>query len=537
MSVIRLQDITKQYDQQLILREVFFRLDQSDRVGLIGKNGAGKTTLLKLILKQEFPDDGTVEIDEGLRIGYFSQFTELTDDVPIDRILESVFIEIQATERALNEVGKQLESPELKPLEMEHALTRQAALLENMDRKAGWTYRHRIDTALSRLGFSDQYRSRPVGALSGGWRNRAALAKLLLESPDVLLLDEPTNFLDLAGLAWLESWLLDFSGGVILVSHDRHFIDQVVNRVVEVENYHLQEYKGNYSEYVRKKQIRFKNLENQFEHEATLLVLESEAIEDRRAARKNPSEHLKRKLANIKKEKPTRPVENIVTDIYQGLRVRDNLCLVEHLMKSYDSQVIMADLSFSVHRGDRLAVIGPNGIGKSTLIRLLTEQELPDSGMIKWAGGVEYIFFNQIIEELDPNESVTKYVNFRGMAFNTPRKQVNRFLALLRFTDLDIYRQIKNLSGGERARVALAVCLLSGASVVILDEPTNHLDVTTTQVMEAALAHFPGALIVASHDRFFIDKLANRLLVFEEGGRLRIVAGNWTTWQASADVD
>lgn len=532
MSVIRLNKITKRYDRQLIFRDIFFRLDAGDRVGLIGKNGAGKTTLLKLILKQEFPEAGTVEIDEGLRIGYFSQFSELTDDLPVEQILENVFTDIRDTERALNEVNRALET-ELTPQEMEHALTRQAALLNEMESKDGWTCRHRIDTALSRLGFSDLYRSRPVGALSGGWRNRAALAKLLLEEPDVLLLDEPTNFLDMAGLAWLESWLKDFSGGVILVSHDRHFIDQSVNRIVEVENHHLQEYRGNYTEYVRIKQNRLKTLENQFEHEAELLVLESEAIEDRRAAQKNPSERLKRQLANIKKEKPTRPVENIVTDIYQGLRVRDNLVRVEHLGKAYGEQVILADLSFSVHRGDRLAVIGPNGIGKSTLIRLLTEQELPDSGEIQWQGGTEYIFFNHVIEGLDPKETVTKYVNFRGMAHNAPRKQVNRFLSLLRFTEMDMYRQIKNLSGGERARVALAVCLLSGASVVILDEPTNHLDVTTTQVMEAALARFPGAVITVSHDRFFIDKLANRLLVFKAEGRLRVVEGNWTTWQQS----
>lgn len=531
MSLIRLNGVTKRFDRQLILREIFFRINTGDIIGLIGKNGAGKTTLLKLILNQEQPDDGTVDLNAGIRVGYFSQFSELNDDDTVDHILERIFEDIRRTEEELETITERLGRSDITPEEMEASIDRQAECTALMEHRDGWNYRHRIDTVLSKLGFTERYRQRPLSALSGGWRNRAALAKILLEEPDLLLLDEPTNYLDIAGLNWLETWIKRFKGGVIIVSHDRHFLDQVVNRIIEVENYHLQEYKGNYSDFIREKNIRIKSLERQFEFEETLLVLESEAIADRKAAQKNPDEVLKRKLANIKKQVAPRPIDKVVTGIYDGLHISNKLCHIEHISKAYGEQTILTDLSFEIHRGDRWAFVGPNGIGKSTLIRIVTQKEMPDKGFIKWERGMKPVYFNDVLDDLDPSESITKYVNFRGLAFNAARKQVNRFLTLLRFSDLDLQRRIGNLSGGEKARVALAVCLLSGATAIILDEPTNHLDITTTQVMERALFHFPGAVIVASHDRFFLDKLANMLLVFEGENTWRIVEGNWTTWQ------
>ena len=532
MSLIRFQNVTKRYEDLLILREVYFRVSAGEKIGLIGKNGAGKTTLLKLILGQEEPDEGVVDITGGIHIGYFSQFSEMHEGVSIEYILEQVFVGIHDMETELHGIGKQMETPDISKNNLQNLLNRQARLLEEMDHCEGWTYKNRIDTVLSRLGFDERYRNRLINELSGGWRNRAALAKLLLEEPDVLLLDEPTNFLDLQGLNWLESWLNKFRGGLILVSHDRHFLDQVVSRVVEVENYHLQEYNGSYTQYIREKQIRLKSLERQFEHEETLLAFESEAISDRQEAMKDPDAQLRRKLANIKKSVEPRPVDRIITDIYQGLHISSKLCRVERLSKAYEDQFIVDDLSFEVHKGDRLVIVGPNGIGKTTLIRLITGFEDADHGRVIWERAMRPSYFNEVMDELDPDETVTKYVNIRGLAFNAPRKQVNQFLGLLRFSEMDLLRRIRTLSGGEKARVALAVCLLSGSSAIILDEPTNHLDITTTQAIERALIHFPGAVIATSHDRFFIDKVATRLLVFEGEAQLREVEGNWTTWQA-----
>ena len=518
----------------LIFREAFLRLSRGDRVGLIGRNGVGKTTVLKLILGQEEPTEGAVEVERDVRIGYFSQFSELNGETSVLEVLEELFADIRAIEEELRGIEVALNKA-TQENEQRQLLERQAELMEEMDHREGWTYQVRIDTALTKLGFSDDLRKRPVDQLSGGWRNRAALAKILLEEPDAILMDEPTNYLDIEGLAWLEQWFKKLRGALIVVSHDRHFLDHVVNRIVEIENYHFQEYHGNYTQYVRERKLRIKTLERQFEHEEELLAFESEAIADRREAMKNPSEALKRRLANIKKSTEPRPVDKIVTDLYESLEVPNRLCRAEGISKAYDGQVLFCDTSFEIQRGDRIAVVGPNGCGKTTLLRVLTGGEMPDSGKVVWEKGSECSYYNQIFDELDLDDTVTHAVNIVDLAYYAPRKRVNRFLSLLQFSEMDLKQRIGALSGGQRARVALARSLLSGATVIVLDEPTNHLDVTSTQVMERALVCFPGAVVVVSHDRFFIDKVATRLLIFEGNGGIREFAGNWTIWQASME--
>ena len=535
MSLIRLNRVTKKYEENLVLREVFFKLRQGDRVGLIGKNGAGKTTLLRLILGREEPSEGQVEIEDEIRIGYFSQFSELSGEQSIQALLADLFADIRDTECQLRQVEQGLEQVPAGP-EQKQLLARYDRLTAHMERREGWTYQNRIDTVLSRLGFSELYRRRPIEQLSGGWRNRAALAKILLEDPDVLLLDEPTNFLDFEGLAWLEQWLEKLRGALILVSHDRHFLDRVVNRVVEVENFHLQEYRGNFTHYIREKKTRLKSLERQFQHEEELLIYEAEAIASRREAAKDPGRALERRMANIKKMTEPRPVERIITGLYANLRVGNKIGEVENLAKMYDDQLLFMDLSFRINKGDRLAVVGPNGCGKTTLLKVISGAVEADDGKISWFQGDGFVDYNQIFAELDPKDTVTHAVNIAPLAERLPRKKVNDFLQLLRFSEMNLRQRIGTLSGGQQARVALAQCLLSGAPLVMLDEPTNHLDLTSTQVMECALLHFPGAVVVVSHDRFFIDKVANRLLVFDGEGEVEACDGNWTVWQAGAET-
>ena len=312
-------------------------------------------------------------------------------------------------------------------------------------------------------------------------------------------------------------------------------MDTVVTRLVEIENYHLHEYDGGYTQYVREKPMRQRRMKRQFQYEQELLAYESEAIRDREDARRNPTDHMKRKLANIKRSVEPKPVDRILTGIYRGVTAPDILCRVENLSKGYDGETLFSDLSFEVHCGERLAVVGANGCGKSTLLNILTETGVPDTGEVRWGrGDVPYSYFNAIRDNLNLDDTVTHAVNISGLGDRAPRKQVNRFLSLMRFSEMDLRQKIGTLSGGEQARVALAMCLLSGAPLVILDEPTNHLDLTSSQVMERALAHYPGGVIVVSHDRFFVDKVATRLLVFEGGStQPRFVSGNWSTWQAS----
>jgi ATPase subunit of ABC transporter with duplicated ATPase domains len=536
MSLIRLHNVTLKYEQQLVLRSVFFRLQPGERVGLIGKNGTGKTTVLKLILGQIAPTEGTVELAPGLKIGYFSQFSSLDGLLSVQQTLQELFADLQAIEAQLAEIAASLETVE-DTGEMERLLDKQSVALDEMNRRDGWEYQRHIDTVLTKLGFSQEHRERPIEQLSGGWRNRAALAKILLEQPDVLLMDEPTNYLDVAGLAWLEGWLSQFKGGLILISHDRQFLDGVVTRIVEVENYGFQDYPGKFSEYIREKQFRLKTLDRQFLHEEELLTFEAEAITDREEARRNPTNALQRKLADLKKRREPRPVDVLVTSLYGGLRVPDKLAYAEHLAKSYGDQMLFDDVSFEIEKGERLAIVGSNGSGKSSLLRLLTQKEAPDSGEMVWERGITFADFNQTYAELDLTDTVTHAVNTSGgtgsLAFTAARKQISKFLTLLQFSEMDMSRKIGALSGGQRARVALAMCLLSEAQVLILDEPTNHLDLTSTQVMERALVHFPGAIIVVSHDRFFLDKVATRLLVFGSGGSVTRFNGNWSQWQAS----
>ena len=533
MSLIRLNNVTLKYEDRLVLRNVFFKLQEGERVGLIGKNGTGKTTVLKLILEQLAPTSGTVERAPGLKVGYFSQFSTLDGAQSVQQVLEELFADIRAVETRLNEIASALETV-TDPAVMDQLLEQQAAGLDEMTRRDGWDYSRHIDTALTKLGFSEAHRHRPIEQLSGGWRNRAALAKILLEQPDVLLLDEPTNYLDVEGLAWLEGWLTLFQGGLLLVSHDRQFLDGVGTRLIEVENYGFQDYPGSFTDYVRAKQFRFKTLEKQFLHEEELLTFESEAITDREEAKRNPSQALQRKLADLKKRKEPRPVDILVTTIYQGIRFPDALGRVEEACKSYGGEMLFRDVTFEIEKGERLAIVGPNGSGKSTLLRLLTLAEKPDQGKVAWESGVLLSDFNQIQAELDPKDTVSHAVNIFGAGYSATRKEVNRFLSLLQFSEMDLGQKIGTLSGGQKARVALARCLLSGAQVLVLDEPTNHLDLTSTQVMERALVNFPGAVIVVSHDRFFLDKVATRLLVFGPDGQTTEFNGNWTLWQSAS---
>lgn len=502
MSLIRLVDVCKRFDERLVLRAANLRLGQGDKVGLIGKNGVGKTTLLNLILGREQADTGTVDVTAGVTVGYFSQFSELDGTDTVEEIALAEFAHIRAIEDELTELGHALERSADQAL-----LSRQATLLEQMEALDGWAYQNQIDTVLTELGFTEMHRGLPVDRLSGGWRNRAALARIILQQPDVLLMDEPTNYLDLSGLRWLEQLFQQFRGALLVVSHDRHFLDAVVNRVVEVENYHLQEYAGGYTAYVQKKQLRLRKLERQFAHEEELLAYEQEALTERR---------LRRRLANIKKSATPRPVDKIVTSMYEGLRFSDELCRVENVAKAYGGDPLFEDVTLSIHRGDRLAIVGPNGSGKTTLLDILDGAEQPDAGRVIWAKGARFVHYNRTLAELDQDDTISHALNAmpQSLAFTAPRKHVHRFLGLLRFSEMDLQQKIRNLSGGERARVALAQCLLSGAGVILLDEPTNHLDITSTQVMERALLHFPGAVVLVSHDRYFIERTSDRVLSF-----------------------
>ena len=537
MSIIRINSLTKKYGNKTILHNIFFKADKAERIGLVGKNGSGKTTLFKLILGTEQADEGEIQIDDGLSFGYFSQFSELDDDECILDVLDREFHEVHELECKLKEIESKLsDCTDEKELTM--LINKQTDLFAAMDRIDGWNYKYKIATVLSKLNFSEEHQRLPAAQLSGGWRNRASLALLLIQEPDIILLDEPTNFLDTDGIEWLAEWIKKSSATVIAVSHDRCFLDAIISKIVEIENHRLHEYSGGYSEYIRQKKLKSKAIEQEFIDEEELLIMEENAIKDRaelqKMIKKNKGERskLEKQISGISKKITPFPAETIVTSLYQGRYVPNKILNVENISAQYGDRVIIKDVSFELFGGERMAIIGRNGCGKSTLIKTLTNEIEPSVGKISWASGSTMIYFNEILENLDGDDTVTHNINVYGDAFGAPRKKVNRFLKLFGFSDATLADRIMNLSGGQKARVALAKCLLSGCNTIILDEPTNHLDITSIQSMECALLNFPGTVIFVSHDRFFIDKVATRILVYQDGS-FENYAGNFSMYSAS----
>ena len=509
MSLVRLRGVSVAYDGVQVLREVDFRLEARERVGMIGRNGTGKTSILKLILDQLSPTEGTVELMDGLTLGYFSQFSELQGAQSTLEACDEVFADVRRVEAELEQIADAMAADP----DDDSLIDRQSDLFDWMTSHDGWDVDLQIDTVLTKLGFDAGHRSCPIDTLSGGWKNRAALAKMLLQAPDLLLLDEPTNFLDVEGVAWLEDWVHRFTGAMLLVSHDRAFLDRTVTRIVELENYRLHSYVGDYTEYVRVKSTRIKRLERQFQYEETLLASEAEDLANFRKAK-----------ARIKKRVTPRPVDKVISSIYGLLKMPDRILEVEGLTKGYGDRPLFEDVGFELRRGQRLAVLGRNGCGKSTLVRVVVGAAEADAGSVKTfaqlpgsalAGTTGIADYNQILEELDPRAVVWQAVNAVKFVRVFPKKKVHRFLELLRLSEDDRNKRIGDLSGGQRARVALAQCLLSGAPLIVLDEPTNHLDILATQVMERALVRYPGAVLLVSHDRLFVDKVATHRLVFD----------------------
>ena len=371
------------------------------------------------------------------------------------------------------------------------------------------------------------------------WRGRAAasLAQILLEEPDLLLLDEPTNFLDVQGIEWLETWIGRLPGAVIAVSHDRHFLDSIVSRMVEIQNYRLHEYPGNYAAYVWEKAKAAKSLSKEFRHEEELLLFESATIKSRKRVLSG-GKGLDRKRAQIKKSGETPTVDTVVSAAYGKLHIPTELAEFTDLSLARDGRTLFSGLSFSIKRGDRLVILGRNGCGKSTLLQVMMGELEPDAGEVRWRSGVRFSDFVKVLAALDPSERVFHCAMAAPQQFLSShemptQKSVLRFLRMLGFSEAELQLRIGTLSGGQRARLALAWCLTSGPAVVILDEPTNHLDMRSAQIMERALVKFPGAVIAVSHDRFFVDKIAAQLMVFGPDGHVEVRGGGWSEYAAS----
>ena len=511
--ILACHGISKAFGENVIVTEGSFHIEDHEKAALVGPNGAGKTTIFKMIVGELPSDKGEVILTKGKTLGYLAQHQDMVSGSTIYEEVKLAKADIIAMERQIREIEHELKH--LTGDALSARLETYNRLTASFERANGYAYESEITGVLKGLGFDEKDFSKPVDTLSGGQKTRVSLGKLLLTRPDILLLDEPTNHLDLNSIAWLETYLLNYSGAVLIVSHDRYFLDRVVTKVLEIEMGRLTSYLGNYSDYAEKKRrlmdARLKEYLNQQQeikhHEAVIEKLRS-FNREKSIKRAESREKMLEKITPLEK-----PVE-MNTEIHLTLepsRVSGNDVLsVEHLSNSFPGQVLFSDVNFEIKRGEHIAVIGDNGTGKTTLLKILNQVIPADTGTFSLGTNVEIGYYDQEHHVLHMDKTI-----FDEISDDYPdltNTKIRNMLAAFLFTGDDVFKRIGDLSGGERGRVSLAKLMLSRANFLILDEPTNHLDISSKEILEKALNEYTGTLLYVSHDRYFINQTATRIL-------------------------
>lgn len=511
--ILACHGINKSFGEEVIVADGSFHIEDHEKAALVGPNGAGKTTIFKMIVGELPMDSGNVVLTKGKTLGYLAQHQNMESDNTIYEEVKTAKADIIEMERQIRAI--ELEMKHLSGERLNERLETYNRLTAAFERANGYAYESEITGVLKGLGFSEEDFSKPVATLSGGQKTRVSLGKLLLTKPDILLLDEPTNHLDLNSIAWLETYLLNYSGAVLIVSHDRYFLNRVVTKVIEIELGKLMTYMGNYSDYATKKQqlreARLKEYLNQQQeikhHEAVIEKLRSF----------NREKSIKRAESREKMLEKIKPVDKpmeVKTDIHLKLEPScvsgNDVLSVEHLSKAFPPQTLFTDANFEIKRGEHVAVIGDNGTGKTTLLKILNQVIPADSGSFKLGTNVQIGYYDQEHHVLHMEKTI-----FDEISDDYPtltNTQIRNVLAAFLFTGDDVYKLIGDLSGGERGRVSLAKLMLSEANFLILDEPTNHLDITSKEILENALNDYTGTVLYVSHDRYFINQTATRIL-------------------------
>ena len=513
MSLIHLEHVTKLYDPDLILDDISVSIAPGDRIGLIGRNGTGKTTLIKIVGGMLLDFKGRVTSAKGLRIGYLSQEAEFEHDCTLRQEMLKVFDERRALEDEMLLLAEEMESRDDASL-----LAQYARLQEKHERLGGYDYEAQINRILGGLGFSELDFNLPLRVLSGGQKSRAMLAKLLLEMPDLLLFDEPTNHLDINGIQWLENYLnTEYEGAVLVVSHDRYFLDKVIRKVWELEARRIKIYRGNYSKYVETREVERLVGERAFKKQQAFIAHEEEFIRLNIAGQRTREARGRRtklaRLQRVEKPKPDAPTFNL--NFTPETRGGNDILRCQNVGKQFGEKVVFTGLACEVFRRDVIGIIGANGTGKTTLFRLILGDESPTEGEL-WVGETLKLgYYTQELEGLNlDNEIIDEIADLRP---RWTRGELRSFLARFLFIGDEVFKRVGDLSGGEQSRVLLAKLLLENANVLLLDEPTNHLDIPAREALESALAEYPATLFIISHDRYLLNALATKLLIFENG--------------------
>ena len=543
MPIVNVTQVDKSFGSELIFSGVSFQIDEHDCIGLVGPNGAGKTTLLNLLAGYEEPDEGTIAIARNTRIGYLTQHTDFHPQNTLREEMLTVFDEVRAWERELHELAIALGSAadQDDPTVHNQLLQRYDELQMRFEHAGGYTYENRVDQVLDGLGFTREQQEAPVMQLSGGQQTRAALGKLLLQEPDLLLLDEPTNHLDLASLEWLETYLSGWKGAMVIVAHDRYFLDKVVSRIIEMAFGRIEEYPGNYTKYLHLREERMERRMREYEAQQAHIAHTEEFIRRYKAGQRSREARGRQKLLD-RLERVERPQDfpemhfefSPVVDSGQMVLSTQKLA-VGYPFSSAEGEsqpweepnVLVRVADLELLRADRVGLLGPNGAGKTTLLRTIIGELQPLSGQMNIGHNVRIGYYSQTHAGLNPDRTIIDEIRqVSTLSEDGARGFLSRFL----FSGEDVFKPIGALSGGERSRVALAKLTLQGSNFLVLDEPTNHLDLQSRQFLEEILGEFEGTLLFVSHDRYFIDSLATKVWVIEDGVLIPYL-GNYTEYR------
>ncbi len=529
--MIRLDNVSKQVGHQILFIEASAALQKGEKIGLVGPNGAGKTTLFRMISGQEQPDEGQVSTDRGVSIGYFSQDVgEMSGRSAVAEVMDGAG-PVSTVAAELKELEAAMADPD-RADEMDEIIARYGEVQGRFEELDGYALDGRAREALAGLGFSEEMMEGDVGKLSGGWKMRVALARILLMRPDVMLLDEPSNHLDLESLIWLEQFLRGYEGALLMTSHDREFINRIVNKIVEIDGGQLTTYSGDYAFYEQQRALTEKQQQAQFERQQAMLAKEIKFIERFKARASHAAQVQSRvkKLDKIERVEPPRRRETIAFDFLPAPRSGEDVVSLKKVHKGYGSRTIYQGLDFMIRRRERWCVMGVNGAGKSTLLKLVAGATDPDDGTVAVGGSVKMGYFAQhAMDILDGERTV-----FQSLEDAFPQAGQGSLRALagcFGFSGDDVEKRCRVLSGGEKARLVMARMLYDPPNFLVLDEPTNHLDMATKQMLIAALSEYEGTMLFVSHDRHFLAALSNRLLELTPEGP-HLYGGGYTEYVA-----
>ena len=511
--ILSCQGICKSFGEKVILNDASFHIEEREKAALIGNNGAGKTTLLRIIMEEISADSGQVVLMKDKKIGYLAQYQEIKGH-------RTIYEELLSTKQYIIDMEDRMRAAEIQMKhasgeELERLMNTYTRLTHEFELENGYAYKSELMGVLKGLGFTEEDFNKQIETLSGGQKTRVALGKLLISKPDILLLDEPTNHLDMESISWLETYLLNYPGAVFIVSHDRYFLDKVVTKVIEIDAGQVRMYSGNYSAYAEKKaQLRdaqykaYLNQQREIKHQEAVIVKLKSFNREKSIRRAESREKMLGKIQRI--EKPTEVQSQMRLSLEPRVISGNDVLTVEELSKSFPEQTLFTDISFQIKRGERVALIGNNGTGKTTMLKILNDLIPADSGTFTLGSKVQIGYYDQEHHVLHPEKTIFEEISDTYPTLT--ETEIRNMLAAFLFTNDDVFKLISSLSGGERGRVSLAKLMLSEANFLILDEPTNHLDIASKEILEEALNSYTGTVLYVSHDRYFINQTATRIL-------------------------